>query len=156
MMNIDIPGFGKIEIEHVVFDYNGTIAQDGELIKGVKEGIAKFSSQMNFHVITADTFGFVKKQLQDVNAVLTIISNKNQDQKKLDYVNTLGAKQTICVGNGANDRLMLKEACIGIAVLGDEGLASSSFVATDLIVKNILDIFGFFKTPERLIASLRT
>ncbi len=154
-MNIDIPGLGQIDIEHVVFDYNGTIARDGKLIKGVKEGIAKFSSQLNFHVITADTFGFVKKQLQDVNAVLTIISNENQDQKKLDYINTLGAKHTICVGNGVNDRLMLKEACIGIAVLGEEGLATSSLVAADLMVKNILDIFSFFKTRERLIACLR-
>ncbi len=32
-MTIDIPGFGKIDIKHVVFDYNGTIARDGELIK---------------------------------------------------------------------------------------------------------------------------
>ena len=154
-MTIDIPGFGKIDIEHVVFDYNGTIARDGELIKGVKDGINKFSSQMNFHVITADTFGSVKKQLQDVNVVLTIISNQGQDQKKLDYINALGKERTICVGNGNNDRLMLKEACIGIAALGDEGLAASSFMAADLVVKDILDIFDFFKTPQRLIASLR-
>jgi len=154
-MNIDIPGLGQIDIEHVVFDYNGTIARDGKLINGVKEGIAKFSSQLNFHVITADTFGFAKKQLQAVNAVLTIISNEDQDQKKLDYINTLGSKHTICVGNGVNDGLMLKAACIGIAVLGEEGLATSSLVAADLMVKNILDIFSFFKTPERLIACLR-
>ena len=51
MISIDIPGFKKTDIEHVVFDYNGTIARDGELIKGVREGIAKFSSQLNFHVI---------------------------------------------------------------------------------------------------------
>ena len=155
-MTIDIPGFGKINIDHVVFDYNGTIARDGELIKGVKVGINQFSSQMNFHVITADTFGSVKKQLQDVNVVLTIISNQGQDQKKLDYINTLGKERTICVGNGANDRLMLKGACIGIAVLGDEGLASSSFMAADIVVKDILDIFDFFKTTQRIIASLRT
>jgi len=156
MIEMDIPGIGHIEIKHVVFDYNGTIAKDGELIKGVKEGIATFSSQIKFHVITADTFGFVKKQLKDVDAVLTIISNDNQDQKKLDYLNSLGAEQTISVGNGANDRLMLKKACIGIAVLGDEGLASSSFLTADLMVKNIMDIFGFFQTPQRLIAGLRT
>lgn len=155
MIKIDIPGFKNIRFEHVVFDYNGTIAQDGELIKGVKEGIARFSNQLSFHVITADTFGFVRQQLQDVNAFLTVISNENQDQKKLDYLNTLGAKKTICVGNGANDKLMLKEAGIGIAVFGDEGLASSSLIAADLMVKDILNVFDFFKTPERLIAGLR-
>jgi len=155
-MNINIPGFGQQDIHHVVFDYNGTIACDGELLSGVKEEINTLSDQINFHVITADTFGFVKTQLQDVNTALTIISNDNQDRKKLDYINTLGADQTLCAGNGANDKLMLKQACIGIAVLGNEGLASSSLAAADLLVKDILDVFRFFKTPQRLIASLRT
>jgi soluble P-type ATPase len=58
MIHMNIPGFGKINIEHVVFDYNGTIALDGKLIKGVKEGIKKYSRQVKFHVITADIFGF--------------------------------------------------------------------------------------------------
>ncbi|MCF6245900.1 MAG: ATPase P [Desulfobacula sp.] len=155
MIKINIPGFGQINIEHVIFDYNGTIAKDGTLIKGVKQGIAQFSNQVKFHVITADTFGFVEKQLLGVDAVLTIIPKGDQDQKKLDYINTLGSAHTICVGNGANDRLMLKEACIGIAILGDEGLASSSLLVADLLVKDILDVFAFFQTPERLIASLR-
>jgi len=60
------------------------------------------------------------------------------------------------VGNGANDRLMLKEAAIGIAVLQEEGLAVTSLLAADLLVKNVLDVFGFFRTPDRLRASLRT
>ncbi|MCK5310678.1 MAG: ATPase P [Desulfobacteraceae bacterium] len=156
MISINIPGFRQISIKHVVFDYNGTIAKDGELIKGVKDGIKQFSNQLKFHVITADTFGFVKKELHGVDAALTIIPKNDQAQKKLDYIHTLGSDRTICVGNGANDRLMLKEACIGIAVLQEEGLSSSSLAAADLLVKNILDVFGFFQTPERLIAGLRT
>jgi soluble P-type ATPase len=156
MMDINIPGFGPICIKHVVFDYNGTVAKDGSLIKGVRHGIKQFSSQLEFHVITADTFGFVKKELKDVKTNLTIIPKDNQAQSKLDYVSKLGLAQTISVGNGANDELMLKEACIGIAVLQEEGLASSSFMAADLMVRDILDIFDLFKTPERLIATLRT
>ena len=155
-MNIDIPGLGQIAIDHVVFDYNGTIARDGKLIPGVRQAIEKYSTLVNFHVITADTFGCVKKQLQGVNAVLTRISDHDQAQKKLDYINTLGPLHTLCAGNGANDELMLKKACIGIAVIGEEGLATASFMAADLMVQNILDVFGFFRTPERLVASLRT
>lgn len=156
MIHFDIPGQGQITIDHVVFDYNGTIARDGKLIPGVGQAMKKYSTLVNFHVITADTFGDVKKQLQDVNAVLTLISNHDQAQKKLDYINTLEPLHTLCAGNGANDRLMLKKARIGIAVMGEEGLATASFMAADLMVQNILDVFGFFKTPERLVASLRT
>ncbi|OQY52876.1 MAG: ATPase P [Desulfobacteraceae bacterium 4572_89] len=156
MIPMNIPGFGKINIKHVVLDYNGTIALDGKLIKGVKEGIKKYSRQVKFHVITADTFGFVEKELQNIDAVLTIIPKENQAQRKRDYIRNLGADQTLCAGNGSNDRMMLKEAGIGIAVSGKEGLATSSLGAADLLVTDVLDIFGFFQTPERLIACLRT
>ena len=155
MINFNIPGMKHLEIKHVVLDFNGTIATDGRLINGVKEGIDEFSSRLKFHVITADTFGSVKDQLNNVEALLTVISSENQAQKKLDYLKTLGTRQTICVGNGVNDTLILKESIIGIAVLGEEGAASSALSVSDLMVKNILDVFGFFRTPERLVATLR-
>ncbi len=155
MLRLTVPGMKHLEIRHVVFDFNGTIAKDGKLINGVKQGIDEFSDRLKFHIITADTFGSVKEQLDNVDAVLTVISNKNQDQKKLSYLKTLGIHQTICVGNGANDVLMLDESIIGIAVLGEEGIASDAISASDHMVKNIRDVFGFFKTPERLVATLR-
>ena len=37
MIKIEIPGRETIEIEHVVLDYNGTIALDGRLIAGAAE-----------------------------------------------------------------------------------------------------------------------
>lgn len=155
MIHILIPGVGEKQISHVVFDYNGTIAQDGILIPGVKKGITEFSSRLYFHVITADTFGFVKKELLGVNCSITIIPEKDQAESKLDFIRQLGPAQTLCVGNGANDSLMLKEAAVGIAVLQEEGLAISSLFAADLVVKNILDVFGFFRIPDRLKATLR-
>ncbi len=155
MIFIDIPGVGQKQINRVVFDYNGTIAKDGILIPGVKEEITSFSDKLTFHVITADTFGFVKKELFGIDCSITIIPEKDQAESKLDFIRQLGPAQTLCVGNGANDRLMLKEAAMGIAVLQEEGLAVSSLLAADLVVKNILDVFGFFRTPGRLKATLR-
>ncbi len=81
MIQIDIPGRESCKIKHVIFDYNGTIAKDGRLIPGVKKGIEKFSDRLTFHVLTADTFGSVQEQLQDVNAILTTISKERQDEK---------------------------------------------------------------------------
>ncbi|MCG8642634.1 MAG: ATPase P [Desulfobacterales bacterium] len=155
MIQVDIPGKECLKIRHVIFDYNGTIGKDGKLIQGVKQGIRQFSDRLTFHVLTADTFGSAKKQLQGVNALLTVISKDNQHQKKLDYLDALGAEQTLCAGNGRNDVLMLKKACIGIAVLGDEGVSSACLSASDIVVKDILDVFGLLKTPERIIATLR-
>lgn len=155
MFNINIPSFGDLSIEHMVFDFNGTIAIDGKLLDGVRESIEKYQDILDFHVITADTFGYVKKELAGLDLNLIIIPNGSQDTSKLNYLKKLGPEKTICVGNGANDRLMLKEACIGIAILLDEGLNSPTLFAADIVVKDIKDIFNYLEKPERLIATLR-
>jgi soluble P-type ATPase len=59
------------------------------------------------------------------------------------------------VGNGANDEQMLKHAILGVAVLGTEGLATRTLIASDLLVSSVLDLFAYFERPNRLVASLR-
>ena len=39
MLAIAIPGFRDLEVEHLVLDYNGTLAIDGRLIPGVREAL---------------------------------------------------------------------------------------------------------------------
>ena len=82
MINIDIPGFGPVSIQHVVLDFNGTIAEDGCLLPGLGKAMASLAGQVEFHVLTADTFGSVKKELEGINCTLKVISEKAQDKKK--------------------------------------------------------------------------
>jgi soluble P-type ATPase len=156
MISLDIPGAGKKEIHHLVFDYNGTIAIDGVLIPGVREALRSLAGRAGIHVITADTFGFVTQQVSGIDCEVVIISPGDQAQSKLDFIKELGVQHTLCVGNGANDQLMLQHAAIGIAVLQEEGLATAALSAADLVVKDILDVFALLKTPERIMATLRT
>lgn len=155
-MKIDIPGFGPVDIRHVVCDYNGTLAVDGHVKNGVKKGIQALSDQVRFHVITADTFGRVEKEMEGANCTVTVIPKGDQTRAKQEYVRQLGPDQVLAVGNGANDRLMLSASRIGVVVLLEEGTAVSSLTAADILVKDILDVFAYLKTPERLIATLRT
>lgn len=155
-MKIDIPGTGEIEIENLLMDYNGTLAVDGQIVDGVKDKINELSCLVKIHVITADTFGTVQKTLEDTHCTVIVLPGENQDQAKLDYLRKLGPEKTLCVGNGANDRLMLNEAVIGIAVLLEEGLTVSALTASDIVVKSILDVFSYLEKPDRLKACLRT
>ncbi len=155
MILIQIPGSHDLTIENVLLDFNGTIATDGHLIAGVKEKINQLADRLTFHVITADTFGSVKKQLENVRCTLHIIPEGNQALAKLAYLGKLGPQHTIAVGNGANDEQILKEAILGIAVLGQEGLATKTLAASDLLIRHILDLFAYFEKPNRLKASLR-
>jgi len=156
MITIDIPGFKRLEIKHVVCDYNGTIAVDGKMIEGVCEIINDLSKDLDFHVITADTFGFVERELENVRCKLVKISAQNQAVGKLEYVLNLDKDKTICIGNGNNDKLMVREAVLGIALLQEEGACIETLLVSDIVCKNIIDAFGYFMEPKRLIATLRS
>jgi soluble P-type ATPase len=71
-------------------------------------------------------------------------------------VQQLGPKQTVAIGNGRNDRLMLQQAEIGIAVLGREGAAIEALTAAELIVPDPITALDLLRNPLRLIASLRS
>ena len=51
---------------------------------------------------------------------------------------------------------MLKEALLGVALLQEEGFASETLLAADLVFRNVLDLFACFREPKRLVASLRS
>jgi soluble P-type ATPase len=68
----------------------------------------------------------------------------------------LGETQTAAVGNGRNDRLMLKEAALGIVVVQTEGTAVEAMSAADLLVPGILEALDLLLFPRRLKATLRS
>lgn len=155
MIEVNIPGYRKFQLEHLVLDYNGTIAFDGALIDGVKECLAELSQMLTVHVITADTFGSVKQALEDIDCKLAVIPLDHQDMAKLEYVKTLGREQTVSMGNGVNDRLMLKASALGVAVIQREGAASETLASADVVCTDILSALSFLIQPLRLTATLR-
>ena len=63
MLEIDIPGFGVLQLEHLVCDFTGTLSVDGHLLPGVNELINQLAASLTVHVVTADTFGRVHEEL---------------------------------------------------------------------------------------------
>jgi len=153
--NFAIPGVGEMTIKNILFDYNGTLAIDGDPVPGVREKINAHSVDLDFHVITADTFGTVEKALKGVDCRVVTIPERDQDRAKAEYLETLGPGATIACGNGANDEFMLKNAALGVAVLLDEGLNTRALIASDLLIKDVMDLFSYLENPGRLIACLR-
>jgi soluble P-type ATPase len=156
MIEIKIPGNKILQLEHLVLDYNGTIAFDGALIDGVKESLTELSQMLTVHVITADTFGSVKKALEDIDCQLAVIPLDHQDVAKLEYVKNLGCEQAVSIGNGVNDRLMLKASALGVAVIQGEGAAFETIASADVICTDILSALSLLTNPLRLIATLRS
>lgn len=155
MIEIKIPGYEDLSIEHLVLDYNGTLAVDGVLIPGVEEALNELAQHLTVHVVTADTFGHAREELINVNAKLTILGPADQAEAKRDHVFVLGKENTVSIGNGRNDRLMLEAAVLGIALIQAEGASTETCQAADIICLSIIDALALLQQPKRLIATLR-
>lgn len=155
MISLSIPGYGELNLSHLVLDYNGTLAVDGEPVDGVCERLARLSRDLAIHVITADTFGTVRNKLAGIPVTVAVLGKDRQDQAKLDYVNSLGADVTACIGNGRNDRLMIEACALGMAVILGEGAFVRTVQAATLVFTRITDALDVLSNPLRLTAGLR-
>jgi soluble P-type ATPase len=156
MQNLEIPGFGTLRLEHLVLDYNGTLARDGMILPGVADRLGRLGRDLQIHILTADTFGKAGVELADVPFVrLTILDTQEQAEAKRGYVQELGSRITACIGNGRNDRLMLQEAALGIAVVESEGAAGDALRAAHIAARDIVDALDLLIHPLRLVATLR-
>ncbi len=155
MFELDIPGFGNIRLEHIVSDFTGTLSVDGQLLPGVMERLIKITDLLKVHILTADTFGKAKEQLQGLECVLHILTGENHDIQKEDYVYNLGNSSVLALGNGVNDRRMLHCAKIGIAVCLQEGCSVDAIRSADILVKSPTDALDLLLHPKRLKATLR-
>jgi soluble P-type ATPase len=156
MLEIIIPGHKTLLLQYLVMDYNGTLAQDGLLLEGVRSRLLSLSERLQLHVVTADTFGLARSQLSGLPCELAILPVEEQASAKLAYIQRLGEAQVVAMGNGRNDQRMLQAADLGIAIIQGEGAAIETCQAADVLTPNILAALDLLLFPKRLIATLRS
>jgi P-type E1-E2 ATPase len=154
VLRIDLPGTA-FSLENLVLDVNGTIAFDGEPVPGVREALTVLASDLRAVAITADTRGTARQLAGDLSIDVHVISPGDEAAQKAAFVRELGPDSVVAIGNGANDEEMLREAAIGIAVLGTEGASAAALAAADVVVFDIMDALGLLAEPRRLVATLR-
>ncbi len=155
MLNIEIPGYKNMAFKHLVLDFNGTLALDGEILDGVMPRLQKLSGYLEIHILTADTFGRAREKLSSLDCRFHLIEEGDQAQAKAEYVLGLGEKHVVAVGNGRNDALMLEKACLGISLIQEEGAAVTALTAADILCRDINHALDLLLHPLRLKATLR-
>lgn len=155
MIAIDIPGFGPVRLSHLVSDFTGTLSVDGQLLPGVQEGLNQLAAHLTIHVLTADTFGRAREALAGIQCRIRILTGQDHDLQKDEYVQKLDPETVVAMGNGNNDRRMLKTARVGIAVSEGEGCAVAAIMAADIHVRGAVDGLNLLLTPLRCKATLR-
>ena len=155
MIELNIPGRGLIQLQHLVCDVNGTLAVDGQLLEGVKQRLSALGDRLTLHLLTADTHGrqsIIDKQL---NLKAVRIQPGMEDEQKAKYVYQLGAETVVAIGQGTNDAGMLQAAALGICVLSVEGIAVKTLIAADLVVASINEALELLEKPLRIVGTLR-
>jgi soluble P-type ATPase len=155
MQTITIPNYADLQIEHVVLDYNGTLASGGILSEKTRRCLKELTGLYHVYVITADTFGTVKQELEVFDLEVIILSSSDHTSEKSQLIERLGAVQTAAMGNGNNDRLMLERAALSVALMGSEGCAVETMHAADILCGSIVDAMELLIYPKRLVATLR-
>ncbi len=157
MLKIDIPGYGTLELRHLVMDYNGTIARDGKVLPELLEPLSALAGDLRLFVLTADTHGTAAAECGATGLPLQIMTfpSDKAAASKLEIIRGLGPEGVCAIGNGRNDLPMLSEAGLSIAVLGQEGSFGALLGAADVVCLSMLDALMLLQKPSRLIATLR-
>ncbi len=155
MIELNVPGRGVIQIDHLVSDVNGTLALDGHLMEGVATALLRLADRVQIHLLTADTHGRQGIIDQQLGMQAVRIAPGDESEAKAQYVRDLGPERVVSLGQGMNDAGMMREAIIGICILSPEGLASETLQSADLVVPDILSALALLEKPMRLVASLR-
>jgi P-type E1-E2 ATPase len=151
-LQLEIPGRASLALEFLLVDVNGTLSDRGELIDGIAERLAALRGQLEPQLLSADTFGTLDRIAEQLSLPAQVAATA---EEKLAVLSDLGAHRCAVIGNGSNDREMLAQAALGIAVVGPEGCSGSALAACDVACRSILDALDLLSEPRALAATLR-
>ncbi len=151
-MDIKLPGRGMTNIKNLIFDFNGTLTENRKLSEAGREVLETLSQKYAVYVATSDTFGNAKEELKGLNVKIVTVKSGSE---KLELVMKLGYASTIAIGNGNNDKSMLKKAVVGIAVIGRDGATPDAINSADIVIGNIKNIIPLLKNRDLIFSVLR-
>lgn len=154
-MKINIPGYKNLNIDKIIFDYNGTLAVNGKIDCSTKNKLTELSKNYEIYILTSDTYGTVEKICENLPVKIHTFEGHKASASKKDIVLKLNPNTCACIGNGRNDMEMLEVAALSIGIIGREGAYGKIVNTSDICVTSILDAMELFIYTDRLIADLR-
>ena len=155
MITVNIPGREELRLSHLVLDYNGTIAEDGEIIEAIRPRLEALKDKLEICVITADTHGTATRKCEGLPLEVKVFPTTEVGKIKAEEVKHLSGG-VVCIGNGFNDIQMSDAADLAFCVMGREGCCGALLSHCDVIVTSIEDALDLLIHTDRLRATLRT
>lgn len=154
MIIIQRPGFEPMEIENILIDFEGTLAQDRRVNPKAKDKINLLSKRTKIYIFTTQDKDTVEKVLKKIRAEIIFLKEGESTQGKLDLLSNLNAKNSVFIGNGEDDKEVMKDVAFGIAVIGKEGASVETIKMADILFFNMIDALDFLLKPLRQKATL--
>lgn len=148
-MRIDMPDGGRLQLESLVLDINGTLTADGELLPEVRARLAALGDGIRVRLVTRDTLGRGGAIAEELGVEIDRVT----DEEKMTVIDDPAT--AVMIGNGISDVEALRRCAVGIAVIGPEGCAAEAFRAADVVVADINHALDLLLTPSRLVSTLR-
>lgn len=147
---MEIPNYGNIEFDTLLFDLNGTLGESGKISEEVKHLLKRLADRYTVVVLSADTFGTLEDELSGLPVRVERVSS---GAEKAEIAR--GYAPYAAVGNGNNDVAMLEGAELAFCVIGPEGATVDALLASDVVVKDVKDAMAMLLDERKLIATLR-
>lgn len=152
-MIFNVGNVGKIELNTIVLDLNGTLSVNGKVVKGAKKRLLKLE-KLGYKIIlfTGDQRGTAKSICDKLNIEYKITKtakDKGKEMAKLDL------KTCVAIGNARIDIETLKMAKISILTLQSEGIHTETIKYADIIVPNINDALGLLINNDSFCATMK-
>ena len=156
MILIERPGRSPLEIEFLLLNFEGTLANDRRVHPKAKDKLHLLSKRTKIYIFSKTAEAVVSQALRKVPAEVIYLKEGEATLKKLHLIEQLGENRVAAFGNGADDVPMIEKAALGIAVLSQEGTVAEVMSRADLVVMNILDGLDFLLKPLRQKTTLGT
>jgi soluble P-type ATPase len=157
VIEVDVPGWKQLRLSNLLLDVNGTLSLDGDVLPVVSRRLHHLRSRLQIHLLSADTHGRLEATARELNVPYTRVDGDSPGgPQKAAFLRLLGPEAVVAIGNGSNDGDMLREAALGIVVLGHEGASRSALLAGDLLTGSVHEALDLLLHPARLVATLRS
>jgi soluble P-type ATPase len=154
MIHLQRSGQEPSEIDFILIDFEGTLASNGRVHPKAKDKLNLLAKRAKIYILTKEKKEHVEEVLRKVKAEIVYLTTGDSSKMKLDLLRQLGATRTVAIGNGADDGTMIKEAVLGLCVIGKEGASSEAVKNADVVFTDILDTLDFLLKPLRQRATL--
>lgn len=153
-MIYDIPGYGRLDIQTIILDLNGTLSVGGIIPNGVSDRLAQLREK-GFSVVLFT--GNTRNDADEICGELGIDWKLAQSAvEKANLAKEMDPEHCATIGNGRIDLELFKTVKLGIVTLQGEGIHTKTLLEADIAVPNILDALDLFIDEQRMIATLRS